>query len=110
MKYLMMWIVLVSQIALGAQNCRSIEDEPVSRCRAEKACGKGRVGPSIGLVLGGMGAGMARGFHRNHAQDNYDACVDRDLSAQKASAGIEDSSLRCKTIQVAEDEFKTECH
>jgi hypothetical protein len=60
--------------------CPSVEEEFVSVCRAERDCGKGTFNHSLGLILGGIGAGM-NGV-RNEALDIYNRCVDRNIVAQ----------------------------
>jgi len=88
-------------------SCPQVGDEPVSVCRAELACGKGKASTAIGMILSGMGAGLSH--QRNMAVDNYNDCIDRNLRSQKANAGIPDNSVRCVSQRTSADEVRTDC-
>lgn len=91
----------------SAPICPTEAEERVSTCRAEAACGKGKASTAIGMMLGGFNANKNA---RNGAVDQYNSCISRNLSAQKANAGIRDNSMRCESRQLADDSFQTQCH
>lgn len=63
--------------------CASIEDEPVSVCRAEYSCGKGSSTNYIAIFFGGLGRQPAGYQRQNQAADTYQQCIDRNMSAQQ---------------------------
>ncbi len=57
----------------------------------------GKIGTAIGLILGGLGA--ADGSGRNPASDFLDHQIDRDIDAQKANLGKQNSLLEANMQQ-----------
>lgn len=106
----MKWTILFLSLCACASSkkCPDAVNEPVSVCRAETARGRGTISRAISLVFGGMGSGMSG--QRNHAQDNYEACIERNISSQRANAGLPDNTLRCETTKISDDTFRTKCN
>lgn len=98
-------IVFMSNCA-SKSTCADISEEPVSTCRAKNACGG--VGTSLAIIFGGMGAGMSG--QQNQAANNYNACIDNNLSAQRANAGVRSNNYKCETVKISDTESKTSCH
>lgn len=65
----------------SAKKCPDVSEEAVSICRAQIACK-----PSAASAFFG---GFSAGFNHtsNQSENNYNACLDRNLVAQKANAG-----------------------
>lgn len=74
--------------------CPSVEEESVSLCRANRACMPSGFLGNLGLILGGGSV--------------VDACVDRNLSAQRLNAGIKSNSATCYSEKIG-DRVKTVC-
>lgn len=74
-------LVLAALMIQGCAASRRCPDAEVSVCRAEKECGKGSFGHVFGTFVSGMGAGLAH--QSNATTDAYNACVARNLDAQK---------------------------
>ncbi len=89
------------------RSCPSVDEEVISVCRAEVACGRGTGARAAALFFGGMGSGLAGG--RNEGKDSYNRCIDRQLSAQRYAAGIEDKTVRCSTRRISSDEAEAKC-
>jgi hypothetical protein len=109
MRFFTFVLLTVTTACASSQKCPDVSEEAVSSCRAEVACGKGKFSTALAMILGGMGAG-ASGSSRNQASDNYDTCVARNLSAQKANAGLQDNTQHCTSRRVADDRVETDCH
>lgn len=63
-------------------SCPSIQDEPVSVCRAQAKC-RGQTG-SIGVGVGvGLARGLGVGVGHRQSTDRYASCIDQDLKAQE---------------------------
>ncbi len=77
----MFLIFLIIGGCATAPACSPVEQEAISVCRAEVACGRDRIGTSIGFVLSGMGAGLSG--QRNQSVDQYNLCVKNDLRIQR---------------------------
>jgi len=82
--YLIAFVLLSGCASAKAKTCPSVSEEPISTCRAEVACGKGKASTAVGAFFGGFSAGM--NHQSNTAVDNYNLCIDRDLDAQKTNA------------------------
>lgn len=96
-KVCVLLILLHLEILAGCatlRSCPDVEDEPVSVCRAEVACGRGKPTLALGMILSGMGGGLSR-TNRNSASENYDRCVENELSAQRANAGTTSNVFYC---------------
>lgn len=72
--------------------CASVEKEPVSSCRAEQICSQ-------------------KGFKTifKSGREELKECIDRELSVQKANAGVKDNEQTCVTTRVNKDKIKTVC-
>lgn len=103
------WFLALSLIGCASgSKCPTETEQAVSTCRAETACGKGTFGHVFGSILSGMGSGLSH--QPNAARNNYDSCIDRNIAAQKANAGLPDTTVRCKTRKVASDQTETVCN
>lgn len=98
MKYLLFTAVLISACSHGKKSefkeCPSIDEEPISLCRARADCGLsgGRKWLRVGAAfLSGTGSGMSG--QPNYAIQNQEACLDRSLAAQKANAEMDAKRL-----------------
>ena len=101
-------LAILSVSCASVPKCPSVLDQPVSSCRAEVDCGSGSFSTGLGMMISGMGAGM--NGQRNLAVDNYNSCVERNLSAQKANSGAPDTTGHCVSRKISNDEIQTECH
>lgn len=104
--FLALFLILSSCATMS--DCPTAEQERVSNCRAEITCGKGSVRLGLAAFFGGMGSGM--NHTRDSSMDNYHNCVDREMSAQMANAGIQDNSVKCVSEKVSDDRVETRCH
>ncbi len=80
----------------------------MSYCRAEAACNGGN--PflrALAAGLSGMGSGHTK---RDPYQENHAACIENNLSAQRANAGIQDTTVRCVSSSYGDNQVKTVCH
>ncbi len=88
-------------------DCLPPEEEPVSRCRAEKNCSKNRGLTTAALALGAIGAGNTG---RNKAAEQLSDCIDSDLSTQKSRAGLPvGDKTKCRTEKRG-DSYETICN
>lgn len=93
-------MLLLSSCATTTQ-CLDVDQEPVSICRAEKACKSGW--KTFGVFLGGLGGGA------NHASNSIESCMDNNIAAQKANAGIVSNNYRCISKDVGNGKVETQC-
>ena len=65
-------------------DCPTVEQEPISVCRAQLKCHDLRHGPRFGVGLGmGVSSNVGVGVGAQTRATDYAACLDRDLAAQK---------------------------
>ena len=106
----MVLLLLVIVGCAGSPTCRTEIEEPVSQCRAHRACisssSSGKALQFIANLLGGMGSGLAGD---PQAPSQTEICIEREMSNQRANAGIEDTTQRCKIRRTSRNELAVEC-
>lgn len=105
-------IFLLAFVSVGCasktlSDCPAEIIEPVSTCRAEVQCGKGKFMTYFAIMLSGAGAGSSG---RNQAMDNYNQCIENNLDAQRSNAGIQSTTLNCTSTDLGGGMSKTVCH
>lgn len=99
-------VFILSGCVTTTKDCPSVEQEPVSQCRAKAACHIGSAGSVFGAMLSGAGAG-AHG--RNLAIQQQNDCMDRDLDTQTYNAGFEKPvRIKCESTTY-NDGTETNC-
>lgn len=68
--YILFFLAILTSCA-STQSCPSVEDEPVSTCRAHEACGTHSFAGFASAAFGGLNSGGA-----------LSSCIDRELQAQ----------------------------
>lgn len=101
MKYLIAISLLFLSSCATLKTCPSESEESVSICRAEKACKSGM--KTFGVFLGGLGGGT------NYAAQSIESCMDNNIAAQKANAGIQSNNYKCKTVETYKGVYETKC-
>ena len=70
--------------AAGASDtCPSVEDEPVSTCRARLSCRQEKTSYGVGLGVG-LGANLGLGVSQSQNTENYTNCIDQNMKQQES--------------------------
>ena len=88
-------VLFMATACASKPNCADALFEPVSVCRAEVACGKGTWSYNVSAL-------------NPDVRRQHEACIDRQLSAQKASMGVKTREVSCTSYKDG-DETKTDC-
>jgi hypothetical protein len=85
----MMALLLVLGCASNAakDNCPSIDEEPISACRAQSKCKQHKTSYGFGLGVG-VGSNLGLKVGQTQTTDNYTSCIDENLKAQKAQQQV----------------------
>lgn len=75
-----------SKVVYEDMKCPSVEEEAVSKCRAEQACKNVTSAPvSTGFSVG-VGTGFGFGIGHRLPSESYAGCIHQDLQRQKEKA------------------------
>lgn len=94
MKKLIYWpivtLILGCSSAEKKDPCPSVEEEPISVCRAREKCRNenSSVGVGLGIGMGNFGFGVGR----SQSSDRYANCLDEDLLEQRERAKASQSA------------------
>lgn len=99
-------ILFLSGCATTQTECPSVEEVPVSTCRADKECGgDNKFLRGLSVFLGGLG----RDGGPNNAKSSVEQCFDNNMAAQRSNAGISSTQYKCQTVEVYQGKYETKC-